>query len=302
MITAIILVICLLIVLEMISRFYIFRHRPLRISIAYSFFMLSTSMIEENYALAQRIIRGGFSSEEELFKYYEKISGRPYIEIKKKYGCNENWRSIFNRKYSSGGHGIIEQNQRMHLGLMPKPNQILQTMNIDNTGRRMTGYDFENNHISENGKTCLFLGGSLLFGAGATGDNETIPGRVGFYLNNETNGNPVFYMVNLGMLGFNSLQEVISLMQSEIKPDYVVALSGWNEIDQAINSQSKVASLAQACDARANTSNVKNLVNIFLRRFIAYGIFKRFIFALMTYDDIPVEEMDTGNINIYPLF
>jgi len=102
------------------------------------------------------------------------------------------------------------------------------------------------------------------------------------------------------MLGFNSLQSLITLLQSEVKPDYVVTFNGWTEIDQAIYSRSKVASLAQACDARANGSTVKKLLNNFLKRLITVQVFKRFFFGFLTYNDVVAKALDTSNIDVCP--
>ena len=97
-------------------------------------------------------------------------------------------------------------------------------------------------------KTCLFLGGSVAFGLGATSDENTIPGRVGHYLNKETKGEVKYQILNYSALAFNSLQELISYIQSAIKPDYVIALSGFNDFGQTIVNQSKVSPFSQSCD------------------------------------------------------
>jgi len=197
MLTVILSVLCSLIIVEMNLRYYFFRCRPLRIKLAYSFFMLSSKMIIENEALVQRIMRGGFSNEKELFEHYEKISGKPYNQIKDKFGCGEKLPSICRRGYYSGGHGVIERVQKMHLGFTPKPEQILRTLEIDETGWRKTGYDLETDEIQEGEKLVVLLGDSTIFGIGATSDSNTIAGRIGFYLNlgKESDRKLKFYVI-----------------------------------------------------------------------------------------------------------
>ena len=65
-----------------------------------------------------------------FFEHYAKISGKPIEEIEDKFGHREGFEAIYKREYYSGGHGIFHQNQKMHLGLVPKANQKLKTLEI----------------------------------------------------------------------------------------------------------------------------------------------------------------------------
>ena len=107
----------------------------------------------------------------------------------------------------------------MHLGLTQKPSQKLQTLEIDDSGCRKTGFDITENTLFEKNRICLLLGGSVAFGVGATSDEKSVAGRIGYYLNKNAKNNVEFNVVNYGTMGFNSLQELISLLQSEVKPE-----------------------------------------------------------------------------------
>lgn len=289
-------------VLEATLRYSRLWYSPFSIKSAYALFLLNHKVVEENVVINQRIKRGGFNSERQLFEHYAKVSGRSYKDISKKFGRNGAWQSHFTRKFYSGGHGLIEQIQKMHLGLTPMPSQKLETMEIAESGLRKTGFESDALPQSERKKICLFLGGSAAFGVGATSDENSIAGRIGYHLEILTKNDTKFNVVNYGTQGFNSLQELISLIQSEAKPDYVIALSGWNEIDQALSFASKVSDLSQSCDVRANDSIINKLIKGFLRRFVIFEVLNRFLQGLVVYDNILEEKRDTDNVNIYPLF
>jgi len=286
MVIAFLLVVLLL---ESLLRFYLLRYSPFTIRLAYALFLLSPRRTEENIFIHKRIIRGGFRNEKELFRHYEKISGKPYREIERKFGREKKWTALFSRKYYSGAHGAIEQMQKMHLGLVPKPDQKLQTLEINNNGWRKTGFDPEGSGSGGNEKICLVLGNSVVFGAGATSDENTIAGRIGYYLNEYGKNNPRFYVVNHAISGANSLQETVCLLQAKLKPDYVVSLSGFNDPDQAFFSDSRVATWPQFCDSKANDSAVKRLVKGFLDGFAIYRLARRFISVFIAYDDVHQE-------------
>lgn len=295
-------------IIEICLRFYWFRLLPLRIRLAYSLFLLSHKKMEENYVIAQRMDRGRFRSEKELFNHYSKISGKPVDEIEKKFGREKGWRAIFGRSYHSGGHGVIEQVLSMHLGLIPKSNQTLATMEVDVEGHRKSGYPIER----ENGvqKTCVLLGGSVTLGLGATSDAATIPGRLQYHLNQWGGGSCKFRVLNYGMMGFSSFQELLSLLQSDIKPDYVISLSGWNEVDQNIDQGfSKVSTLAQTCNVRYGVSPYYLILSNFFKNLLFIQVARRFVESFIVYRSEGncvtsiAKRWDNGESvdNIYPL-
>lgn len=289
--------------IEMIVRIRLLWYSPFHIKLAYALFFLSPKSALENILINQRIMRGGFKSETELFKHYEIISGKPFEEIKIKFGREGSWLSILNRKYYSGGHGLFEQEQRMHLGLAPKPCQDLQTLNTDERGWRKTGFDFP--HLGEHQgekKICLLLGGSVAFGSGATSDEATIAGRIGYYLNKHFK-NSEFIIVNNAMSGYTSHQELLALLQFEGKPDYVISLSGYNELLMIPDPRYKISFLAKQSERPLTTSFgglFWNAVESILRRFVIFSELIRFIKAFVDYDSF--RERETSNdINIYPM-
>ncbi|NQT22805.1 MAG: SGNH/GDSL hydrolase family protein [Candidatus Omnitrophica bacterium] len=264
---------------------------------------MSPQKSEENIAMSERVARSGFKSEKELFQHYAKVSGKTYSDIEKSFGREKGWKKYLSRKYFSGCHSQMQQMQKMHLGLAPKPNQKLQTLEIDGYGRRKTGFDYTQSVSAEKNKTCLFIGGSIVFGFGATSDKNTIPGKVEYFLNQNKSKNTNFRIINAGGFGFNSLQDLIALLQSNIKPDYVISLGGYNDLDQAFFSEnSKVSSLAKACDYRANDLPINRVWSKFLNRFAILQVLRRFIKAFILYGEDAYEEIDYSRIDIYPLF
>jgi len=98
------------------------------------------------------------------------------------------------------------------------------------------------------------------------------------------------------------MQELFSLIQTDIKPDYVVSISGWNEVDAVLFSDSKVSSLSLGCDYRANTRSWQKSVRIFFMQFALVSTAQRFLSAFMSYGSADQEKRDLDNVNIYPLF
>jgi hypothetical protein len=267
----------------MALRFYQLRYSPLRIRIAYALSCLSRRRTEENIFIHKRIIRGGFRNEKELFEHYAKISGKPLGEIRRKFGRENGILSLLSRRYYSGAHAVIDQVQKMHLGLVPKPYQKLQTLEIDASGRRKTGFDPDGTGKAAGKKVCLVLGNSVVFGAGATSDETTIPGRIGHYLNESASDGEEVVVINGAIGGCNSFEELIVLMQFELKPDYVVALSGYNDPDQAFFSSSKVSAWPRFCDNRANAPIIRRILSDALNRSVIYRYARRFVSAFIAY-------------------
>lgn len=268
----------------MLLRFFRLRYSPLSIRLAYILFLLNDKAVKENDIINQYILRGGFKGKEQFFDHCVKISGKSYSEIVDKFGWPDKLKWLFKRSYYSGGHGAIEQEQKMHLGLVPKPNQELKTLTINKFGLRNTSYDFIDDNSNSNTKVCLFLGNSTGFGLGATSDKNTIPGRLGYYLNKYSDNKTRYKVINYSINSFSSLQELIAFLQSSFKTDLVVSLSGWNEVDQALVNKSKVATNAKLCDLRANKRTFSRWLRKLLNKFIIFKVWKRFVSAYLAYD------------------
>lgn len=302
LIVVLVWIVLVFLILEAIARYCYLRYVPLGIRLLYASFLLSPKRAEEAFAIAQRVKRGTMRTQCDLFKHYAAISGKSFAEIDRKFSLGRMpLRGLVNG-YSSGGHGIMELRQQMHIGLTPRPGQKLNTLEIDMHGRRKTGYEPNEEKTEVQPKLCLLLGGSAAFGLGATGNEHTIAGRLGYYLNTHFMGKPKFHVVNGGILGMNCLQELIALLQSNVKADYVIALSGWNEIDQHLSSDSPVASYARSCDKRANDPPLWRLFKDFCRYWTVFTIAERFVIAFLAYDQAHREERNGDAVNVYPLY
>ena len=85
------------------------------------------------------------------------------------------------------------------------PNQSLDTININNHGFR--GDEFSEIKPSDTYRIFM-LGGSTMFGTGATDDTTTIPGYVQqFSKNNSPSYN--FQVINAGIQGADSFSELV---------------------------------------------------------------------------------------------
>lgn len=181
---------------------------------------------------------------------------------------------------------LVDLVQKMHLGLVPKPKQRLQTLEINDNGCRNTGFDLDQGELLENQKLYLLLGDSVAFGGGATCDENTIAGRIGYYLNKHTKDNQRFFIVNHALQGANSFQELICLLQFGLKPDYIISFGGWNEADQAFFSDSKVPTRSRICDRLANSTVIKKLKENLVGRLVICRFIMRFISALIMFDNV----------------
>ena len=92
-----------------------------------------------------------------------------------------------------------------------------------------------------NMKRIFLVGGSTMYGAGATSDETTIPGYLQQILNKElTDYN--FEVINAGIQGINSNTEREIVMDDimQLNPDFVIIFNGWNDLQD--NHDSKIIS------------------------------------------------------------
>ena len=77
----------------------------------------------------------------------------------------------------------------------------------------------------------VVLGGSVVWGTGASADDTTIPGYLAGLLREARGGRPV-EVVNAGDSGYESTQEVIDfwLRLADLAPDAVVSVTGFNDV------------------------------------------------------------------------
>ena len=116
-----------------------------------------------------------------------------------------------NKRNKVGLHGIIDRKQNILFGYVPKPCQETRTISINKEGWCRTGYEPPINDLKKH-KVIIILGDSTVFGIGATSIKNTIPSKVGLYLNKSNNENTKYYILKYGMLGFNSMQNLITLI------------------------------------------------------------------------------------------
>ena len=118
------------------------------------------------------------------------------------------------------------------------PNQSSETININSFGFR--GDEFSINK-SDDEYRIFMLGGSTMFGTGATSDDTTIPGYLQNILENEFNQN--IQVINAGIQAADSDTE-ISLIENKLKnfsADLMIIYDGWNDL-RASNDAEKVFS------------------------------------------------------------
>ena len=117
------------------------------------------------------------------------------------------------------------------------PSQNLGSITINSLGFR--GPEFSEITPS-NTYRILMVGGSTVFGAGATSDESTIPGYLQQFLN-EINSGFNFEVINAGIQGADSNTEY-NLMEQKLVmfyPDLIIVYDGWNDL-RANNSPSKL--------------------------------------------------------------
>jgi hypothetical protein len=137
------------------------------------------------------------------------------------------------------------------LGVVPVPGQRLRTVIIGEDGARRT----IGQETAPDGRTpierVMVVGGSVAYGYGATGDEATIPGRLQHWLNSLEPRRPDirWEVANYAFPGATSFQELISVLQRSGPgrgQDYVVSLTGWNDVDdQFAGAVPNVSGLAE---------------------------------------------------------
>ena len=110
-----------------------------------------------------------------------------------------------------------------------KENQYLNTVNINSLGTRGNEISLDKDLDVTR---IIILGGSTVFGDGASSDENTISGFLKREF--EKNGNSNIEIINAGVGGMDSDGEVMLLTKkyTKLKPDIVVVYDGWNDIRQ----------------------------------------------------------------------
>ena len=119
-------------------------------------------------------------------------------------------------------------------GMELVPNQNNESISINNLGFR--GDDF----IQEKPNSVyriFMIGGSTMFGHGATSDYTTIPGYIQEFFNEEFKENDV-EIINAGIQGANSFDEVNLIKEKllDYSPNMIVIYDGWNDLRERHSS------------------------------------------------------------------
>jgi len=117
------------------------------------------------------------------------------------------------------------------------PNQRSESITINSLGFR--GAEFSEIKPS-NTYRIFMIGGSTMFGAGATSDETTIPGFMQEFLNEKDFGFDI-EVINSGIQGADSDTELKLVKQKMItfSPDLIITYDGWNDL-RANNSPNKI--------------------------------------------------------------
>jgi len=252
--------------------------------------------------LHQRVARAGLKSFESYFQYFSETAGIPAREVEAIFGLNYSLHDLRRKPFTVRNH------LKWHLGLVPKPSQKARTTTVGSDGFRVvspvTGAPVL--------KTVVLTGGSVAFGWGATYDEWTPASRLQHHLNAMEKSPDVGWRVlNYAIPGFNSFQELLLLLQKsqEIRADYVVTLSGWNDVDQQFASgEVNVSGLAQGFTSSLEASFWKAVARKALGlQTVEVG--RRFLQAYMRWQpelesgqNLPFKAREIDNPDIYPLF
>jgi lysophospholipase L1-like esterase len=117
------------------------------------------------------------------------------------------------------------------------PDQSTDSITINSLGFR--GAEFSEIKPSNTYRTFM-VGGSTMFGAGATSDKTTIPGYTQQFLN-ENNTGINLEVINAGIQGADAKTELKLIKQKLVKfsPDLIIIYDGWNDL-RASNTPTKL--------------------------------------------------------------
>ena len=123
------------------------------------------------------------------------------------------------------------------LGMELIPNQESQSITINSLGFRGGEFSIE----KPNSVYRIFmLGGSTMFGYGATSDETTIPGHVQEFFQNNYEGIDI-QVINAGIQGADSFAE-LNLIETKLlnySPNMIIIYDGWNDLREQ-NSPSEI--------------------------------------------------------------
>ena len=269
----------IVLVLETGVRLYRWRFAPLRLRMLYAAFLLSGEAVQAIAQIHQRVERAAVRSFHELFQLYAAASGKSVADIDERVGFSMRWRQLNTAALT------LKNQLRWHVGLVPVPGQRLRTASITTVGTRSNGLDdamVAGPSATINCKRVLVVGGSVAYGQGATSDETAIGARLREHLNRGNVGSR-WEVVNRGLPGgATSFQELIVALQCDDEtPDYLVSISGWNDVDQQFGSgEPNVSVLAEGyTTSLERRTSWKEPARIMARRVVLLAALRRAVTA-----------------------
>lgn len=300
------------VLLESGLRLYRWRRAPLRLRLFYASFLLSDEAVQAITEIRQRVERAAARSFDELFELYAAASGKSRADIEAVFGFPMPLRRLNRAKL------VLRNHLRWHVGLVPIPGQRLRTATITGIGTRSTGAaDSSAALASSTVKRVMIVGGSVAYGSWATSDDATIAGRLQEHLNQPgRNRGHRWEVVNRAFPAATSFQELLVLLQHDhgaTPPDYVVAITGHNDVDQQFGyAEANVSPTAQGYTSSLERRTLwKEPARVMARRLVLLAALKR---AVIAYREWPgphqghpgsrtrAVRRDSDGPDIYPLW
>ena len=133
-----------------------------------------------------------------------------------------------------------------------------QNANLNNYGFRGPDIDPAN---SKKLNRIILVGGSTMYGAGATSDETTIAGNLQQIINNSLPLNN-FEVINAGIQGINSYAEITVIEDIiELNPSIVIVLDGWNDLQDDHDPISIYNNWKKMCEIGIN-HNFNTIINL----------------------------------------
>ena len=174
-----------------------------------------------------------------------------------------------------------------------EPNQHLTTITINSLGFRGSEFDLiKNDEIYR----IIILGGSTLFGAGASSDTTTIPAFLEkeFHKNNYN-----VEIINAGVASADSFEEAykIRYMYKKFQPDLFIVYDGWNDSFGQIKKGTLNPDITRSETIEAKKPPLqiwisKNLTE-FRTFYVFYPIFSHAFIALTMNEDLLIMNSET---------
>ena len=137
----------------------------------------------------------------------------------------------------------------------------------------------------QNVKRVMLVGGSVAFGVGATSIKNNITSKLIEYLNSKkhqpANAKIKWEVVNLSFIASQSSSELnlINMYASLYSPDYIIQLSGFNDLHFYLNSESQLFTYSFSNEIKdfLYSSSLTKILNYLCRYFVVAKIIRKTI-------------------------